>query len=145
MLALLEEDILKGSIRRELRLGKDEMGCRERILSSTDLGLDNLVEEVPMRPELVYKATLIVRGARLQERLEVLNVVLITQKLELDQLWGTILNLELKKLKEDVVLDLDRLHLVWEVIVVGHRKKTLDRGTSRHKLDNGIHTKLIGC
>ena len=145
MLALLKEDVVKGAVGRELRLRIQKVRGRQGILHrALDLGLNDLIEEVPMRSQLVREATLVVHRAGLKEGLEILDVVRIRHQLKLHNLGSAVLELELQELKEEIRLHLNGVILVRKVIVVGHSEETLDRRERRDKLDDGIHSDLIG-
>jgi len=118
--SLLKEDILKITIGHELRLGIDEMSRWEGILNGTaDFGLNHLVEEIPMRTQLVLHAPFVVHVAIVDEGLEVLNVVFVAEESELDDFQLTILDLEIDQFEEHILIKANGLELIWKIVVVG--------------------------
>jgi hypothetical protein len=139
--SLLKEDVLKITIGHELGLCVDKMSRWEGILNgASDLGLNHLVEEVPMRTQLVFHAPFVVHVAIVDEGLEMLNVVIVAEESELDNLQLTVLDLEIKKLKEHILIKANRLELVWKIVMVGDSEEALHRGKSGDVVDNGVHT-----
>ena len=119
LIPLLEEDVLKITIGHKLGLRVDKMSRWEGILNgASDLGLNHLVEEVPMRTQLVFHAPFVVHVAIVDEGLEMLNVVIVAEESELDNLQLTVLDLEIKKLKEHILIKANGLELVWKIVVV---------------------------
>jgi hypothetical protein len=120
LVSLLEEDVFKITIGHELRLSVDKMSRWEGVLDgATNLRLNHLVEKVPVRAELVFHAPFIVHIAIVDEGLEVLNVVIVTEETELDNFQLTVLNLEIEKLEEHILVKANGLELVWKIVVVG--------------------------
>jgi cell division protein FtsL len=141
LVPLLEKDVLKITIGHELSLRVDEMSRWERILNgASDLGLNHLVEEVPVRSQLVFHAPFVVHIAIVDEGLEMLNVVIVAEETELDNFQLTILNLEIQQLKEHILIKANGLELVWKIVVVGDGEQALHRRQSGHVMDNGVHT-----
>jgi hypothetical protein len=147
LVSLLEKDVFKITIGHKLCLSVDEMARWEGILNSTaNLGLNHLVEEIPMRTQLVFHAPFVVHIAIVDEGLEVLNVVIVAEETELDNFQLTVLDLEVQQLKEDILIKANGLELVWKIVVVGDGEQALHRGESGDVMDNGIHTRgVLGC
>ena len=104
MIALLEEHILERPVRCELGLGVDQVRSRQRILCTLGFGLNHLVKEVAVSAQLIHHAPLILCITRLDKRLEVLDIMIVTVELELHQLKQTIVDLELLQLEQHVCL-----------------------------------------
>jgi hypothetical protein len=117
--SLLKEDVLKITIGHELGLSVDKMSRWEGVLDgATDLRLDHLVEEVPVRAQLVLHAPFVVRVAVVDEGLEMLNIVIVAEESELDNVQLTVLDLEVKKFKEHILIKANGLELVWKIVMV---------------------------
>jgi hypothetical protein len=120
LISLLEKDVFKITIGHELRLSVDKMSRWEGVLDrATNLRLDHLVEKVPVRTQLVFHAPFVVHVAIVDEGLEVLNVVFVAEETELDNFQLTVLNLEIEKLEEHILVKANGLELVWKIVVVG--------------------------
>jgi hypothetical protein len=120
LVSLLEKDVFKITIGHELRLSVDKMSRWEGVLDrATNLRLDHLVEKVPVRTQLVFHAPFVVHVAIVDEGLEVLNVVFVAEETELDNFQLTVLNLEIEKLEEHILVKANGLELVWKIVVVG--------------------------
>jgi hypothetical protein len=119
LIPLLEEDVLKITIGHELGLRVDKMSRWEGVLDgATNLRLDHLVEKVPVRAQLVLHAPFVVHVAVVDEGLEMLHVVIVAEEPELDNLELTVLDLEIEKLKEHILIKANGLELVWKIVMV---------------------------
>jgi hypothetical protein len=99
-----------------------------------------------MRTQLVFHTPFVVHIAIVDEGLEVLNVVIVAEESELDNFQLTVLDLEIQKLKEHVLIKTNGLELVWKIVVVGDGEQALHRRESGNVMDNGIHTRgVLSC
>jgi hypothetical protein len=98
-----------------------------------------MTEVVAVSSQLVCHSPLIVGVAVVHKGLKVLNVVVVAIQLELDNLWGTIRDLEIVQLKVHVVVQTDSFKLVREVIVIGNRKQALHCREGGNKTHHCIH------
>jgi hypothetical protein len=75
-----------------------------------------------------------------------LNVVIVAEESELDNLQLTVLDLEIKKLKEHILIKANGLELVWKIVVVGDSEEALHRGKSGDVMDDGVHAGgILSC
>jgi hypothetical protein len=120
LVSLLEKDVFKITIGHELGLSVDKMSRWEGVLDrATNLRLDHLVEKVPVRTQFVFHSPFVVHVAIVDEGLEVLNVMFVAEETELDNFQLTVLNLEIEKLEEHILVKANGLELVWKIVVVG--------------------------
>lgn len=81
-ITLRKEHILKGPRGSKFGLSVDKMACGQRILNTTGLGANHLIKLVEVASEFIRNTTRIVHVTGINELLEVLDFILLTEEPE---------------------------------------------------------------
>jgi hypothetical protein len=77
-----------------------------------------LVKVVSVSTQLICHPALVVGVAGIHKGLEVLDIMFVAIKLELDDLRGTVCDLEIHELKIHIIVQTDGLKFVREIVVI---------------------------